>query len=50
MADTAINPKQTIGNILGRPLEFYLNMYGNKQKERVLELLDMVELPKEFYT
>ena len=50
MADTAINPKQTIGNILGRPLEFYLNMYGQKQKDRVLELLDMVELPKEFFT
>ena len=50
MADTAINPKQTIGNILGRPLEFYLNMYGSKRKDRVLELLEMVELPKEFYT
>ena len=50
MADTAINPKQTIGNILGRPLEFYLNMFGQKRKDRVLELLDMVELPKEFYT
>ena len=50
MADTAINPKQTIGNILGRPLEFYLNMFGQKRKDRVLELLEMVELPKEFYT
>jgi len=50
MADTAINPKQTIGNILGRPLEFYLNMFGQKKKDRVLELLEMVELPKEFYT
>ena len=50
MADTAINPKQTIGNILGRPLEFYLDMYGSKRKDRVLELLEMVELPKEFYT
>ena len=50
MADTAINPKQTIGDILGRPLEFYLNMFGVKQKNRVLELLEMVELPKEFYS
>ena len=25
-------------------------MYGQKQKNRVLELLDMVELPKEFFT
>ena len=31
-----INPKQTIGNILGRPIEFYLNIYGQKKKERVL--------------
>ena len=43
MADTAINPKQTIGNILGRPLEFYLDMHGSKRKDRVLELLEMVE-------
>jgi peptide/nickel transport system ATP-binding protein len=50
MADTAINPKQTIGDILGRPLEFYLSMFGVKQKNRVLELLEMVELPKEFYS
>ncbi len=50
MADTAINPKHTIGDILGRPLEFYLNMFGVKQKNRVLELLEMVELPKEFYS
>ena len=50
MADTAINPKQTIGDILGRPLEFYLNMAGIKKRDRILELLEMVELPKEFYT
>ena len=50
MADTAINPKQTIGDILGRPLEFYLGLAGANRKNRVLELLDMVELPKEFYT
>ncbi|MDM8543566.1 ABC transporter ATP-binding protein [Desulfococcaceae bacterium HSG9] len=48
MADTALNPKQLIGDIIGRPLEFYLGLTGKQKRERVAELLDMVELPQEF--
>ena len=48
MADTALNPKQLIRDIIGRPLEFYLKLHGEKKRERVAELLDMVELPFEF--
>ncbi|MBT7146999.1 MAG: ABC transporter ATP-binding protein, partial [Rhodospirillales bacterium] len=48
MADTALNPRQYIGDILGRPVEFYLGLKGEDKRRRVLELLDMVELPPAF--
>ena len=48
MADTALNPRQRIDHILGRPLEFYLGMKGAEKRKRIAELLDMVELPAEF--
>jgi peptide/nickel transport system ATP-binding protein len=48
MADTALNPRQRIGDIIGRPLEFYLGLKGQKKRDRVNELLDLVELPPEF--
>ena len=48
MADTALNPKQLIGEILGRPLEFYSGLKGKEKRKKVMELLEMVELPLEF--
>ena len=48
MADTALNPRQRIDHILGRPLGFYLGLKGQEKRRRVLELLDMVELPQDF--
>lgn len=48
MADTALNPRQTIGEIIGRPLSFYHGLRGRAKRERVLEILRMVELPLEF--
>ncbi|MCP3371780.1 ABC transporter ATP-binding protein [Bradyrhizobium cajani] len=45
MADTALNPARSIGRILGRPLEFYHGLGGDKRRRRVAELLDMVRLP-----
>ena len=48
MADTALNPRQRIDHILGRPLEFYLGLRGAEKRKRLAELLDMVELPVEF--
>ena len=48
MADTALNPRQRIDHILGRPLEFYLGLKGNEKRRRIMELLDMVELPQDF--
>ncbi len=48
MADTALNPRQYIGDIIGRPLEFYHGLTGQKKRQRVAELLDLVELPAEY--
>lgn len=48
MADVALNPRQRIGDILGRPLELYHGLKGAGRDERVAELLAMVELPGNF--
>ena len=48
MADTALNPRQRIDHILGRPLGFYLGLKGKEKRRRILELLEMVELPQDF--
>ena len=48
MADTALNPRQRIDHIIGRPLEFYLGLKGKEKRKRIGELLHIVELPQEF--
>ena len=48
MADTALNPKQVIGDIIGRPLEFYHGLKGKEKHAKVAEILQLVELPVEF--
>ncbi len=42
--DTALNPKQRIRDIIGRPVEFYLGRFGRKRDERIRDLLAMIEL------
>ncbi len=44
MADTAMNPRQTVGTIIGRPLEFYFGLKGDAKRARVQELLDQIEM------
>ena len=44
MADTAMNPRQTVGTIIGRPLEFYFGLKGETKRIRVQELLDEIEM------
>lgn len=44
MADTAMNPRQTVGTIIGRPLEFYFGLKGDAKRARVQELLDEIEM------
>ncbi|WP_371229509.1 ABC transporter ATP-binding protein [Roseovarius sp. 2305UL8-3] len=48
MADTALNPRQRIDEILSRPVEFYMGLKGKAAMQRVYELLKLVELPVEF--
>jgi peptide/nickel transport system ATP-binding protein len=45
MADTALNPSQTIERILARPLQFYKGLKGPALQKRIHELLDLVRLP-----
>ena len=44
MADTAMNPRQTVGTIIGRPLEFYFGLKGEAKRQRIQELLDDIEM------
>lgn len=44
MADTAMNPRQTVAEIIGRPLSFYFGLRGAKRRARVAELLDQIEM------
>lgn len=48
MADVAMNPRQTVGTIIGRPLEFYFGMGGDEKRRRIQELLDEIEMGKGF--
>ncbi len=48
MADTAMNPRHTVRDIIGRPLEFYLGLTGKACDKRVVELLELIELTEEF--
>ncbi len=49
MADTALNPRKTIGELIGRPVEFYMGLKGAEKRKRVEFLLDEIELePSKF--
>ncbi|MCP5153136.1 MAG: ABC transporter ATP-binding protein [Ectothiorhodospiraceae bacterium] len=49
MADTALNPKHRIREIVGRPMAFYLGLRGRALEARVRDLLALIELePDEF--
>jgi peptide/nickel transport system ATP-binding protein len=47
-ADTSLNPRQTIRDIIGRPLEFYHGIKGAARDRRVAELLDAIELDESY--
>ncbi len=48
MADTAMNPRQTVRNIIGRPLTFYDGLRGAAKTARVKELLEQIEMGNGF--
>ncbi len=47
-ADTAMNPRHTLREIIGRPLEFYRGIKGRKKDEEVAKLLELIELDESF--
>ena len=44
MPDTALNPRQRVRDVIGRPLTFYFHMRGKEKDDRIRELLEMIEL------
>lgn len=44
MADTALNPRHRIRDVIGRPLEFFLGLKGAAREARIRALLEMIEL------
>jgi len=48
MPDVALNPRQKVRKILGRPLDFYFKMGGTEREQKMLQLLEMIELPKRY--
>jgi peptide/nickel transport system ATP-binding protein len=49
MADTALNPKLRIRDLIGRPAQMYLGLQGRALEDRVKDLLSLIELePAEY--
>ena len=50
MADTALNPRMSIGQIIARPVQFYLGLTGAAKRKKVDALLEQIELePSQYY-
>lgn len=47
--DTALNPKQTVRTVIGRPLDFYFGIKGQEAEDRVRDLLTRIELDPDNY-
>ena len=48
MPDVALNPRQKVSEVIGRPLEFYLGLEGEEKRVRVAQLLLQIELPLDY--
>jgi peptide/nickel transport system ATP-binding protein len=48
MPDVALNPRQSLGEIIGRPVAFFFNRPRSAVRDRVAELLRLVGLPEDF--
>jgi peptide/nickel transport system ATP-binding protein len=46
--DVAINPRQTLREIVGRPVEFYFDAGRDEVNARAQELMTLVELPHDY--
>lgn len=45
MPDVALNPRQKVSEIIGRPLRFYFGMTGTRLKDQIAALLADTDLP-----
>ena len=48
MADVAMNPKQTVFDIISRPAAFFTGLSGRQLEDRVIELLKQIDLDESF--
>ncbi len=49
IADTALNPKLKIRELVGRPAQMYLGLRGKALEERIRELLSLIEMDPDDY-
>lgn len=49
MPDTALNPRQSIRDIVGRPVEFYLGLKGREKERHLNALMEQIELDPAIY-
>jgi peptide/nickel transport system ATP-binding protein len=50
VSDVALNPRQTLLDIIGRPIKFYFGKSGSEVRARVEELLQQIDLEPECVT
>jgi peptide/nickel transport system ATP-binding protein len=48
MPDTALNPRQKVRKIIGRPLSFYFGMSGKEREDMIIDLLEKIELSEKY--
>ncbi|MBM1171499.1 ABC transporter ATP-binding protein [Microvirga arabica] len=46
--DASLNPRHTVREVIGRPLEFYFGLSGQRREQRIVQLLDMIELSSKY--
>jgi len=49
MADTALNPKLRLRDLIGRPAQMYLGLQGKQLDDRIRDLLSLIELEPDDY-
>ncbi len=48
LPDVALNPRQRVRDVIGRPLSFYLGLQGKECERRTIELLEQIELSETY--
>lgn len=49
MADTAINPRHTVRETIERPVAFYTSLKGKARRDRVRELMHLIEMDPDVF-